>query len=352
MDTLTHALSGALLARATAPRPSPDTLPLGRRLLIGALAASFPDLDFVANYVSPIFYIHHHRGITHSLLLAPLWALAIAWLCSLAWRRDRGSRAYFGIALLGVCLHIVGDLITSYGTMILAPFSDARYAWNTTFIIDLWFTGIILAALVVSWLWRRSRVPATLGLVTLATYVGWQATLQHVAVQFGKGYAIGAGLTSARVTAQPRPVSPLHWMVFVEQGERLDYAMVRLTQGEAPLPLPPDAGFIARLAAPYLPLNHAIWVTTRRYGANADDADLARMAWQQPEFGFYRWFAAYPVVYRVDRGNPDTCAWFQDLRFFTPGRPTIPVRYGLCREGEGRWRLYRPDGGSAKSPVP
>ena len=101
----------------------------------------------------------------------------------------------------------------------------------------------------------------------------WRATsdgrqrCRHVAVDFGKGYAAGAGLETPRVTAQPRPVSPLNWMVFVEDGERLDYAVVRLAQGDAPAPLPTDAGFLARLAAPYLPLNHAIWVTTRRYGA-------------------------------------------------------------------------------------
>jgi inner membrane protein len=47
MDTLTHALSGALLARATAPkRDDEKTLPLRRRLLVGFLAAAAPDLDF------------------------------------------------------------------------------------------------------------------------------------------------------------------------------------------------------------------------------------------------------------------------------------------------------------------
>ena len=251
MDTLTHALSGALLARATAPHPSPAVLPPGRRLLVGALAASFPDLDFVTSFVSPIFYIEHHRGLTHSLPLAPLWALAIAWLCAVAWRRDRAWRAYFGVTVMGIMLHILGDLITSYGTMALAPFSDARYAWDTTFIIDLWFTGILLAGLLISWLRRRSRVPAALGLVVVASYVGWQATQRHVAVAFGKGYAAGAGLETARVTAQPRPVSPLNWIVFVEDGERLDYALVRLAQGDAPAPLPTDAGFLA--GSPPLP---------------------------------------------------------------------------------------------------
>src|SRR6185503_8413291 len=205
MDTLTHALSGALLGRATAPRPGPDSLSTGRRMAVGMMAAAFPDIDFVVSYLSPVAYLHHHRGITHSLILLPLWALLIAGLCVFIWRRDRNWRAYYGVAALGLGAHIVGDLITSFGTMIYAPFSDARVGWGTTFIIDLWFTAIILVGLAVSGLWRRSRVPAAMGLTVLVTYVGWQATLQYTAVEFGKGYAFGAGMPGARVSAQPRP---------------------------------------------------------------------------------------------------------------------------------------------------
>ena len=48
MDTLTHALSGALLARATAPAvPRPDQLNLRLRMTTGFLSAAFPDSDFV-----------------------------------------------------------------------------------------------------------------------------------------------------------------------------------------------------------------------------------------------------------------------------------------------------------------
>ena len=351
MDTLTHALSGALIARATAPEPRPDTLPVLRRSVVGMMAAAFPDLDFVAGFVSPVFYLEHHRGVTHSLVMLPLWALLIAWICALIWRRDRSWRAYYGVAALGVGIHILGDLITAYGTMIFAPFSDARVEWATTFIIDPWFTGIIVAGLLISLVLRRSRLPAAAGMAVLAGYVGWQAVLQHEAVELGRTYARGAGYSQPRVTAQPRPASPLNWMIAVEEGERLDYAMVRLAQGEALPPLPADAGFFQRIAAPYLPLNHAVWVKTLRYGGNAEDAALAREAWARPELGFFRWFAQYPVLYRVDRGNPSTCAWFQDLRFFTPGRGDFPFRYGLCREEAGPWRLFQLSGERVRIPV-
>src|SRR3954462_4045699 len=91
MDTLTHALSGALLARATAPRdPDADTLPLGRRMVVGALGAAFPDSDVAASYLSPLSYLYHHRGVTHSLLLLPLWAVLLSLLFAFIWRRRHG----------------------------------------------------------------------------------------------------------------------------------------------------------------------------------------------------------------------------------------------------------------------
>src|SRR5687767_10073211 len=203
-------------------------------MVVGAMAAAFPDIDFVAGYVSSVFYLQHHRGITHSFILLPLWAFLIAGVCALIWRRDRSWRAYLAVAAMGVGVHILGDLITSYGTMIFAPFSEARIGWGTTFIIDLWFTGIILAGLIAAWIWRRTRVPAVAGMAGLAVYVGWQALLQQEAVALGRAYAHQTGFPAPRVTAQPRPPIPLNWMVVVEEGERVDYAMVRLSRGEPP----------------------------------------------------------------------------------------------------------------------
>lgn len=337
MDTLTHALSGALAARATAPRPgTPDTIPLSRRVGLGFLAAAAPDLDIVISWVSPLSYLYYHRGVTHSFVMLPLWALLLAFLSALVWRKGPSWRAYFGVFAWGIGSHIAGDLLTSFGTMIFAPLSDARYALSTTFIIDLWFTGIILAGLIAAAVWRRSRVPAIAGLAVLAGYVTLQYALQQRALDFGVAYAQAQNLKSAQVAAQPRPVSPFNWMVLVDEGDRYRYSLVNLWRND-PARLAPDAGFIARLSAPYLPLDQAIWNVVPRYGIASEDVRTAREAWAQPQLAFFRWFAAYPVLYKVERGNPELCVWFQDLRFFTPGRGTWPFRYGLCREEDGPW---------------
>jgi len=341
MDTFTHALSGALLARATAPREDdPQALPLRRRLLIGFIAAATPDLDFVAGYFGPIEYLLHHRGITHSLILLPLWAFLLAKLSSVIWRRDRPWTTYFGIIAMCLAIHIAGDWITSYGIMLFAPLSDARYGLSFTFIIDLWFSGILAAGLLACWIWRSSPTPAIAGLAVLCAYIAFQGLEQHRAIEWGEAYAKSAGLKQAVVGAQPRPVSPFNWLVIVRSGEEVRYSFVNLARREALAP-GPDSGFLTRLDAAHLPLKQAQWVFGSRFGTSQSDRAMARAAWAHPKLAFYRWFAREPMLLRVDSGNPSSCAWFEDLRFFTPGRGAWPFRFGMCREGGGEWRLYQ-----------
>lgn len=341
MDTLTHALSGALLARATAGMEKP-ALPLGRRVLVGGLVAAFPDLDVVASWISPLSYLYHHRGITHSLVMLPLWTLLLAWLFALIWRRGPGWKTYVPVVALSLAVHIAGDWITNFGTMIFAPLSDFRHGLGTTFIIDLWFSGIIVAGLVASLIWRQSRKPAVAGLAVLAAYVVLQYALLQQAVAFGADYAAKQGLRDVRVTALPRPVSPLNWMVIVESAEGYRYSQVNLLRKQPRLPMPGD-GFIARLDMAYQPLNQAQWDFDVRYGAGSGRA-IARAVFEHPDFAFFRWFSAYPALHRIDVDQDSLCVWFKDLRFLTPGRGTWPFIYGMCADGAKPMRPYRLDG--------
>lgn len=351
MDTITHALSGALVARATAPAQADEkALPLDRRLLLGFLAAAAPDLDFVVGYFGPVTYLLNHRGVTHSLVMLPLWAYLLARLCAVIWRRDRPWRAYFGVIALGLGIHIAGDWITSYGTMVFAPLSDVRLGIGTTFIIDLFFSGIILAGLAASGVWRASPVPAIAGLAALCGYVAFQGVLQQRALEWGEAYARESGLTQARVTAQPRPVSPLNWMVIVRSGEEVRYSFINLARRE-PLRAGPDADYITRLDSAYLPRAQAQWVHATHFGSSDAERAIAHEVWSQPQFAFYRWFSEEPVLVRVERGNPSTCAWFEDLRFFTPGRDNWPFRYGMCKEQDGAWQLYRIQNFGVRVPI-
>jgi inner membrane protein len=343
MDTLTHALSGALLGRATAQQGlSPASL--RRRVAAGFLAAAAPDLDFVVSFVGTLEYLLNHRGVTHSVLVLPFWAFVLAWLLSKLLRSPEGWRPLYGTCAMALGAHIAGDLITSFGTMVFAPVSDWRAGIGTTFIIDLWFSGIIIAGLVASLFWRNTRVPARLAGAVLVGYVCFQAVQKERALDFARDYAALQGLKDMSFSAQPRAVSPFNWTVFVSDADTHRLAHVNLVR-TMPREAQPDDGFIARLDRAYQPLAMARWESAPRYGADPALQPAARAAWSSDALAFFRWFAELPVL---AAGSGGDCMWFTDLRFVMPGRAGNPFFYGACRAERdgGDWRAFRrnPDG--------
>jgi inner membrane protein len=266
--------------------------------------------------------------VTHSVILLPLWALAVSWLLAKLLREPGGWRALYGVTALGIGAHIAADVITSYGTMVFAPLTDWRAAIGTTFIIDLWFSGIIVAGLIASAIAYRSRWPAVAALVVLVSYVGLQYLQREQALEFAARHA----RPGMQIDAHPRPVSPFNWTVFVSDDQAHEFAHINLVR-KVPRRYQPGDGFIARIDAPYMPLDLAIWVRRSRYGEV--DQPLAQGAWHSPALDFFRWFAAEPAY----DGASDGCVWFVDLRFLTPGRDAMPFQFGACREAPGApWR--------------
>ncbi|TAK88378.1 MAG: metal-dependent hydrolase [Betaproteobacteria bacterium] len=241
-----------------------------------------------------------------------------------------------GVSALALAAHIAGDVITSFGTMIFAPLSDWRAAIGTTFIIDPWFTGILVAGLLASAFFYRSRWPAVAASALVAGYVGFQYVQKEKALDIGAQYVLEHGLSGAKVSVQPRPVSPFNWTVFVSDEQAHRYAHVNLVRSEARSYGPGD-GFIAKIDSPYRPVAQAFWVRSTRFGQPPLDA-LARDAWQSPALAFFRWFADVPAFDGVTEGS--TCVGFVDLRFLTPGRDVMPFRFAACRDAPcAPWRL-------------
>ena len=303
-----------------------------RRIAAGFLACASPDLDFVVSLFGPAAYVANHRGVTHSLILLPLWALLLSYVISKIVREPGGWKPLYGVTAMGIGAHIAGDLITSYGTMILAPFSDWRAGIGTTFIIDLWFSGVIVLGLIASAVLYRSRIPSYVALGALVAYVGFQYVQREKALQFASRYA----WNGAKVDAQPRPVSPFNWTVFISDARRHEYAHINLVRDE-PRTYQPGDGFLARIDAPYMPLDKALWVTRLRYGQR--DQGLIRDAWESQGLAFFRHFAVEPAFDGMSEGGK--CVWFVDLRFLTPGREQLPFQFGACRETPtAQWRAY------------
>lgn len=353
MDTITHALSGAVLGRllskpdrchATVSEPPRYPRPW-QMIAAGAIAASFPDSDVILSLFSELNYLRMHRGLTHSIILLPAWSLLLAWLLARLWTRGGRPgphwRQLYVVVSGGILLHILGDLITQFGTMILAPFSDRRFDWGISFIIDLPMSGILIAGLLGSMLWRQSRVPAVLATLALAGWLGVQTSGRAEAISAARAHAERTGIQPVLIDAAPRPASPFNWTAIIFDGEHYHYAHINTRRTQI---LEAGAGdnFIRRLSAPYLPVARARWKTAPRFGDHADRS-LAEQVWGADDFAFYRWFSMFPLLEQVERSSTgQTCASFVDLRFLTPELPAPPFRYGLCTSPSG-WRLFRHD---------
>lgn len=345
MDTLTHALSGALLARTLVARPPSSLAPTSsprlapwQAVVVGSVAAAFPDIDVLAQLAGDFAYLRHHRGITHSLLLAPLWAALLALLMSRAFAGTRGPggwRRLYGLALGALLLHLAGDWITQFGTLLLAPLSERRFGLGAVFIIDLVFTGLIVAGLVAAAVWPRRRWPAAAAGLAVVGWVLVCWTGRQEALEIGRQHAAAQGLQARWIEAMARPASPFNWTVVIDEGSRYHLAHVNTRRAE-PLTVAPDDSFIRRLSAHYLPQRQLQWTVVERFGGAAAP-DWVQAAWQHEALATYRWFAQAPALVSAGEAGElgRRCAVFEDLRFRTPGREQVPFRYGLCLDGAG-----------------
>lgn len=347
MDPLTHALSGALIARATAATPpGPGALPVRTRVAAGFVAAVFPDVDIVLRLIDTITYLNWHQGITHAPLMVPLWALALARL--FAWLDPAHHRwqAFFGPTCLGIGIHICGDLITAYGLMLLVPLSTARYSVPLAFVIDPWISAIVVAGLCAGVALPKRRSPAVLALIALLAYLSFLTLQMQRARDVGAVHADRRGLPAAAVHVLPQPLSPFNWRLIIRDGDT--YHVAHIAQAEARQLWPPLSwiGALQSLHSAFRPVMRAQWQVLGRFGDSAAGADFAREAWHQPAFDGFRRFAVFPLLDRVDdEGDErsDRCAWFVDMRFVLPSMPPS-FRYAACRDEGGEWRMQRARG--------
>jgi inner membrane protein len=339
MDTLTHALSGALLARSGLVKQS--EVPLRVQLTVGFLAAASPDLDFVSRFFGPLTYLQYHRSLTHSLILLPFWALLLGWLFRKLFHSRHDLKPLLLISAAALAIHITGDLITAYGTMIFAPISWAKFSWPNTFIIDLWLSGTLLATLILSLIFRQQgRHIALAGLTLLALYIGYQGTLRWQAEAIGEQQAQALHLKDYEVYAHPQPLSPYHWKVFIKVPDRYHIAYVNLKARNALPSASDEASLFERIRAIYRPIDQLSWYNHNRLGRPEQQA-LAAEAWSQPAMAPLRDFMMFPTVFDVDQGAQQTCVWFRDERFTLDGVRDGPFLFGSCRHATGIWHPYR-----------
>jgi len=140
MDNLTHTLTGLALSRAGLNRR------YDRSGLLLVLAANIPDIDIVTITGGTFNYFQYHRGITHSVAMAPVMALLpVLFVCAVG-RTMRGWKAAYLLSIIGVASHLLLDWTNTYGVRFLLPFSSQWFRLDLNSLTDLWIWGVLILA--------------------------------------------------------------------------------------------------------------------------------------------------------------------------------------------------------------
>jgi inner membrane protein len=316
MDSITHTLTGAVIAKAIGDEK------VGNWGTIAGLSMGFfPDTDFVLGLFNRQFYLEYHRDFTHSLILIPFYALFFSWVFVKISKRPH-FWSFYKICLPVLVSHVLLDLFTSYGTMIFSPFFDNRYAWDLIFIVDLIFSGIIFFPFIASLFWKKKSSWICRGsLIGLTVYVLFCWVQHGRAIELAKNFARNLDEEVVQVASLPQPISPFRWASYVETKGRVYQGFVDFLRREPPEPTPHFSSSFKKLDSLYYPpekMQYQSW-------AKLQNSPWVEKAMATDGVKFYYWFARFPVVKSVNSNNGRHRVEFMDVRFLLPGirRPFI-----------------------------
>ncbi|MDT4968342.1 MAG: inner membrane protein [Acidobacteriota bacterium] len=182
MDNLTHTLVGLATAKAGLERLSPMAT------TVCVLAANAPDLDIVATLGGKWFYLHNHRGITHSIvgtlalaLFIPLLFYAGDQVLARIRKRDPSLKLR-GLLIASLILsasHPILDWANNYGVRPLLPWNGQWFYGDLVFIVDPWIWLIIGGAAFLVTSARKWQLATWTGLALLLTALVMYLPLQN-----------------------------------------------------------------------------------------------------------------------------------------------------------------------------
>lgn len=306
MDPVTHAVLGATVAQAGYRRR------LGRRALaIAAAAAMLPDADIVVGWLAgPFANWQHHRGLTHSVFFAAIAGPLLGWLAGLADRERR--RLWMGLFTAVFLTHPLIDVVTHYGTQLLAPLTATRFAIPAMPIIDPVFTLMLAAPLLLGvFATRRVGMAVTAAWAALIAgygYVLFAWSLNQQAEAEARRQLAAAGV-AAEVRAYPTVLQPYLRRVVATTG---DAVLVGFTSTLAPRPI--------------------AWTRAR-----PADGPAVQAAAATEEGRIFTWFTGNQVFWRVEHSR----VVGTDLRYGYPGGSELG-QWGIAAELDGDGRLAAP----------
>ncbi len=222
MDSLTHIALGACIGEAFFGKK------IGKRaMLLGAVAQSLPDIDFLASvWTGMPAVLLTHRGFTHSILFAVLAAVLLALIAERIHRPHNIGLAkwmfFFAIQML---IHIFIDAFNNYGVGWLEPFSHYRISFNAIYVADpffsLWPAIAFFVLLVLKRGHAKRRYWWIFGVAISFIYLGYclinKATIKAaVNTAFAK-----QGIPHTRYFTSPAPLQ--NWLWYVVAGNDSGY---------------------------------------------------------------------------------------------------------------------------------
>lgn len=224
MDPLTQGLLGAAASQALLGK----RLGPGRAALLGAAGGMLPDADvLIRSSADPLLAIEYHRQFTHALSFIPIGGAIAALPFLLVPRMRADVKGVFAAAIAGYATHGLLDACTTYGTLLLWPFSNARIAWDWISIIDPIFTLALLIGVIVA-IARSSRIPAIAGLLFCLSYIGFGAVQHSRALDVQLRLARLRGHEIVRGETFPTIGNNIVWRSLYSTGQTLHADRIRV----------------------------------------------------------------------------------------------------------------------------
>jgi inner membrane protein len=226
MDNLCHTLIGAALGEAGLKRRSR----FGSATLM--IASNLPDVDVLV-FTTGVPSVAFRRGWTHGILadvlLPPLLTGVLLFVASR--RRMHGDASsdvpvrpvqLLLLSYIGVLLHVLMDVMNTYGVRLLMPFSERWFYGDVLFIIDPWLwvtlgTGV--------WLARHRRAPnwSRASLALAAVYVlAMTVSARAARAEIVDRWLQVEGEPPRAVMVGPVPVTPLRRQIIIDAGDRYE----------------------------------------------------------------------------------------------------------------------------------
>jgi inner membrane protein len=217
MDSLTHIAIGACIGDLFLGKK------IGKKAMAyGALAASLPDIDFIASFwMNTPDELLAHRGFTHSILFAILAVIGLAFLFRHRHRVENiPVRVWLVFLGTEIFIHLFLDAFNAYGVGWFEPFNHTRISFNTIFVADPFFSiwpGIAAIGLLVRHVKNpKRRLWAKLGLIGCSMYLFYCMTNKYRIDRQTRFALLHQGIHYKRYFTTPTSFNDWLWYDVVE----------------------------------------------------------------------------------------------------------------------------------------